>query len=458
MTAITRRPIIDGSSNTDQYVWQLRSMYQRFRFWNPSIALQYDPAIYEKMLEDPVVRQALVARQGRASGDSWRVDPPRNATDDEIVLAKLVEHGLTGLRKFQMSRFLLSAAILRGVRFGFVEGCRTYMEFPNVEGLPDDHEWWIPNRIRDIDSRRIRARPAKSGEDPVWEYSEVDRASYLSPTIINTTGSGFGWVPLDTRKVIRAAYDDDEGRIFYGRGLAESLYNIVYARSVVLTEGLSGVEKWGQGVIVGHVDKSQLNNSEQTTDDVVDNMLDTLDRMRARNAVVVDKEDDVTVLWPDGAGSSMVIDFLTYLDNLITRLIDGALLPSGGGDASVGSLARGVVEEETIQKLASQDRRMLEDALTEGLIENTFMAFNQETIVTLGLDRCRCPKMILQSDARPDPTMMIDVYTRALGAGVPISADDFYEKTGIRKPEDGDEIIQPIVMTQDGTGAPFRGS
>lgn len=446
MSEITRRPIIDGSSNTDQYVWQLRSMYQRFRFWNPSIALQYDPAIYEKMLEDPVVRQAIVARQGRASGDTWRVDPPRNATDDEIRLAQVVEHGLTGVKKFQMSRFLLSSAILRGARFAFVEFDREDQQFP---GDDKERDWWLPTRLRDIDSRRIRARPDKKGEDPVWEYAEVDRASYLSPSIVNTTGSGFGWIPLDPRRVIRAAYDDDEGRIFYGRGLAESLYNLVYARSIVLTEGLSGVEKWGQGVIVGKVDNLQLGKADQGTDEIVSAMLDTLDRMRARNSVVVGTNDEIDVLWPDGSSAGMVIDFLTYLDNLITRLIDGALLPSGGGD-TVGSLARGTVEEETISKLASQDRRMLEDALTEGLIENSFLAFNQDHIADLGLDKCRTPNMVLMADSKPDPLVTMQVYGQAIDRGVKIKADDFYEKTGIEKPDEDDELLEVSLPAQGG--------
>ena len=431
----SRNAILHGNSQTDQYVWSLRTMYQRPRFWNPSIALMTDAAIYEKLMEDEVVRQALDARQGRAAGDTWQIVPPRRPTEEEELLARIVEFGLTLIKNFQASRKRLASAILRGNRYAFVEGSRTQQfDMPDLPGATLD--WWLPSRLKDIDGRRIRSVPPKSGEGYEFEYAQVSRDSFAD---------GARWVPLNARRVVRAAYDDDEGRLSYGRGLADALYNLVYARSVAKQEGLAGIEKWGQGVIKMAMDPTAHNNADQGTDDVVEEAMDNLDAMRARNSFVHDARDEVDVLWPDGSSAGMVIDFLGYLDSLITRLVDGALLPSGGG-AETGSLARGEVEEETIEKLSRSDRRLLEDALSEGLIENSFLAFNRENLVLMGLDKCRPPRVVLTSETREDPEKNARVVQTLQQANVPLRADEVYEKIGFTKPEPEDEILAPVQM------------
>jgi hypothetical protein len=117
-------------------------------------------------------------------------------------------------------------------------------------------------------------------------------------------------------------------------------------------------------------------------------MLDVLERMRVRHGVVVDPEDETTVLWPSGSGHQMVVAFLEYLPEKVTQLMSGAVLHVGSASGS-GSKARAETESDEAEGMIQFDREVIDEALTDCLVAQVWR-LNRGNIVAPGSARPRC--------------------------------------------------------------------
>ncbi len=417
------------SAHQDQYVSDLRAAYLGLRLYDPDDAFAQDPLVWDKMLRDPVIRHAVQDRCYKVAGRKWQMRP---ASDDEAdkAVAGIVEELLGTIRGFTAARYRLAQGVFHGRSYAYINGERRVLaagDFPV-------RRWWVPCRLEQLDARGVRFVPEwdalPDGSRHVRRVTEVrslDGRRWIRPSV------------EDLASLVQVVYADEESRLGYGRGLQESIYFYFYAIWKVLEEGLSAVERWGQGVLVGKV-KPKKGRTNQTSEEMADEMLDVLNRMRARHGVVVDPEDEITMLWPSGTGHQMIVDFLKYLHQQVTRLITGALLPTGGAPEA-GSKARAETESDEAEAMIQFDREVIDEALTDCLVAQVWRV-NRANFVALGLGDARMPWFSTIQEKKENPAENAQVAATLLNAGVPLKVAEIMEKTGFtppkRNPETGE--------------------
>lgn len=413
--------VIHQTGLGDTFPWLHKSKYDGARLYDPDYALTKDGAAYEKMLRDPIIRQALQVRYRVAAGGTWSMVPAREGDEADERAAEVMEQCLSEIRSFQNCRVKGAQAIFRGSSYLKIEGQRALKSF----GDDKPREWWVPTALPHVDKRFVRRIPKKSKE---FE-SEME--------IFTRTKN---WVPMPTRDFIHVIYDDDQGRTGYGRGLAESVYFLFYAKVRALEHGLSGMERWAKGILIAKIDESAPGDVTQTTADTADAMLEMIHKIRSNHGAVIGSADEVTSLETSGTGHKIVTDVLKYCDDGITRLITGSLLPAGGG-SEVGSLARADVELEISDSVAQLDSEILDDAISADLVELTW-ELNQEPLSELGLSEARMPKYKSINERKEDTEKNARVITQGLGAGIPFKREEVYDKLGMTPPGPDDDVIE----------------
>lgn len=396
---------------------------------DPDFAQQSDISIWDKIHRDGKVLQAINQRTATIASKNWIIEP-RGDSEKEIQLAAIIQELLQNVTKFHMARRFLAQAIFRGRAYLFVEGERKRMM---VADMPAD-DWWLPIRLRHLDKRVVQFVPERRRENGREMVSL--RREVFSP-------SAGEWKRLNqqsARLLIEIVYDDEQGRLGYGRGLLEALYFLWWAKSVVLKEGLQAVERWAQGFIVAKVDSEKVGSTSADTQTVRNTMRDEIEAHRSRNVAVVDKSDDISVVTGGGEGWQIVMKMIDYLDNCILSTSMGSVLPFGGG-LDKGSMARAEVEEEVSDELLEYDRGVVDETLTSGLIP-LIIDNNRAILSRLGLLDVRTPDFKTSQEKKEDPEKNARVVEIALRSRVPLRQDEVYERLGFSIPADGDEVFE----------------
>lgn len=297
--------------------------------------------------------------------------------------------------------------------------------------------WWLPTRLRHIDKRAVRLVPdrRRDGDREVV----VVRRELFRP-------SDGRWITLDQmtrRLLLEIVYDDEQGRLGYGRGLLEALYFLWWAKGVVLKEGCQAVERWAQGFLVAKVDTEKPGSTSANTAAIRNAARDELEAHRSRHVAVMDKADEVDLVTGGGEGWQIAIEMLRYLDDCIMATSMGSIRPFGGGDA--GSFARARVEEETSDELLEFDRGIVDQTLTRGLIP-LVIDNNREILSRLGLLDIRSPRFSTSQEKRDDPEKNARVVETTLRSGVPLKKTEVYERVGFSAPAEDDEVFEGVAQ------------
>lgn len=415
-----------GHVAADAYIWALQSAIDSgVRLYDPDVALAQDPAVGEKLRRDPVIRQALHNRMTAVAGPSWIIEPATDRDEDQEA-ASIVEDLLKHVENFDIARYALANSILDARAYAEIRGHRVTAAAGSSE---TELEWWVPTALKDIDPRRIRWVPSR-GPDGVSVRMEL------------WSVDGRAWHAIeDTSTLVQVVFDDNESRLGYGRGLREALYHCWWAKGIVTREGLQGLERWAQGLPVCKVDTSQTTPSATTPQAVAEAFLEMFRRFRARfGAVAIGKDDEIEMHEPGEGGGRLVQMWLDYLDRVITRLVTGALLPSGGG-SDVGSNARAEVEDDTQERLVQFDRRVIDGSITASLVRLVWRV-NFENFEAVGLGKARMPRYRTINQKLEEPEKNANVAKTLLEAGVPLRKDEVYAKTGYTPPGEEDEVFE----------------
>jgi len=415
-------PILQGVAPApDIYARALSAAYRlHFRIIDPDFAQQRDYDVWEKLRRDGKVSQAI------------------NQRTSAIRLANLVKIALEEIRNFREARKQLAMGVFRGRAYGWSEGDRKLLDLTE-DG--NTRNWWVPTGICNIDKRRIQIVPRKDeiapGKFRLITYKEIWSPTYDRYIELQ---------PLDYQSLIELVYDDEEGRLGYGRGIIESLYFLWWAKQIILQEGLQGLERWAQGIIVGRIDTERAGKKGKNSEERRSKMSDELHKMRSKHAIVVDRDDDLTVVTGGGEGHQMVKAFLDYCDQGILGIAMGSVLPFGSA-SDVGSMARAEVEEDTSEQIIQYDRSKLDEVLTQTVVR-AFIRLNQPHLAELGLLGLRMPRFLTTQQKKEDKQVNATVIETALRAGISLRKDEVYEKIGFTQPSDEDEVIEasPALM------------
>lgn len=409
----------------DIYVHGITSVYNTHRVYDPDFGLLNDPEFYDKVMRDAVVGALCNQRKHLIAGRRWKMEP---ATDNQVDIdaAGLIEEIIDAMPMFAEARFNLGEAFLKGRTFGFMAGEKKIKRF--FDGKP--RMYWMPGAIQDVDKRRFRLitdRPEQSDLQTHWEFWSISRGR---------------WEVLENPEwFIKHTYTNKEQRLGWGLPLAEALYYYLYAKTQALKDGLQGLARWAQGVVTAKVENLRDGSTGKTNQAVVDKWLDELEKMRSRHVMAYDKADEIEVLNGPGQGHQIVVNFITYLDNSMARLILGSVMPSGG-DAGQGSFARAQIEENTTEALIQFDREILSETITRDLI-SLIWNLNRPALESLGLLTARLPRFKIIQEKRDDPEKAVKVIGEALRSGIKLREDEVYEKIGFTPVSDDDKFIDP---------------
>lgn len=434
--------ILRGTSPAPQlFANALHAAYQlEWPIIDPDFAQHEDNAVWEKIRRDGKVSQAIDIRTAAVASKNWVIEP-RGESPEEVKVSDILTELLEEISQFRQSRRFLAQAIFRASAYLDVISERKVMQLVDLPPM----SWWYPKKLKHRDKRTVRRVPeirTINGEEVVITFLEVLRVS------------DGNWIRLDQatkRLLVEIVYDDEQGKLGYGRGLLEALYFLWWAKNVVLKEGLQGVERWAQGFLLAKIDSDQVGApGSADSESIRDKMLDTLEQQRSRHAAVVDKSDDISLVTGGGEGHEIVMGMLSYLDDLILSTALGSVLPFGGGEDK-GSLARASIEEEISDELLEYDRGIVDEALTNSLIR-LIMDHNRQNFAELGYADVRMPRFKTSHQKREDPLKNAQVVSTLRQAQIPLRKQDVYERVGFEMPSEGDEVFEPLEIGIGGGG------
>lgn len=423
----------DGARSAYQRYAERLSDAIRYRDWvgDPSFALKSDATIYEKVLRDPVTAHAIRFRKHLVAGAEVRVEGASDRPEDQAAAA-VVEELLGNVMGFTDARISLAEAIFRGSAYAFVSGTRRVIEVGTLPGggAAPPQNWWVPERLVDVDRRRFRLVRPDPQRPLAWEFWSAERSA---------------WEALAHPEwFIRSVHEDTEGSLSYGRGLLDTLYYCQSLKARLVQDAASAAERFGQGLIKVAVeglrgaDGRPVGGDQRDGDSVASAWQEVMTRHRARHVLVHDSRDEVEVLQGIGEGAGLIKQLLDYVDNALVTTVLGSTLPTLEGDG--GSRALGEVQENSTEALVQADRARLADDLTRDLVGLLWRLNRPQLEAQVG--RARMPRVKIDQRKREDPDAAAELIAKLLAAGVALRKDEVYDKVGFTVPLPGEDVIE----------------
>lgn len=415
---------------------QAQSVYTRglttawrsnIQLYDPSIWQQRDPELEEKMLRDADIAHAVGYRRHMIAGKDWQLQVKHESDPSSPMAIHVGTDLLSNIQHFTTARLNLSRAFFSGSRFAKIEGEHKVLTLG--DGKP--RTWWVPTMLKDEDKMRYRIVP-KFTDGLItkhWEKWDIALGKWVAQT------------HEDTLSTIRHVYQDDEATLGHGRALREALGWWWYAKTQVFAESLQAVERFAQGVIHAKIDGLRDAASGKPNEQLIQDMMDVLEDMRARHILVTDKEDTVEMIKMDGQGWQLLGEIRAELRSTIFTLVLGANLTTSANEG--GSYALAEIQENSTEALIQFDRETLEDTLSNDLMMCLWFK-NHANMVELGIANNK-PNFSIIQEKRNDPKEVAEVAAMLSGIGVPLSLQDIYDRTGMKKPEEGEDVLEPTI-------------
>ncbi len=460
------QPLLARNTNIELYSSALNSLWSLYdRIVDPSFALSQDIDAWEIILRDPKAYQAVQQRLNDIAGPSWRVFPFNNSKEPGAILkAQIMEEMLRSMPHFADARKRLAQAVFRGQSVELITGERRFKSFAKTPA----QNWLVPTGLKHIDHRRFMMRPVR--EQKADGTVRIRGELYIAPVpnfqgaTINSREAYMGmWVKVQhPEHYVRIIYDDEESRLGFGRGIMDPMWFYCWVKTIVLKEGLQGLERWAQGVVVAKIDSSKPGSTEQTSQEIRDQALAELKKMRSRFIFAIDKDDDVNVLTGGGEGHQMVQSFLRYLDDCIMAVGTGAALHSGGSVGDAGTFASDKVGSGIQEGVVAFDRNKVDEDIgldLLGLIDRN----NRPQFAMIGqllgipdLADAPCPILKTVNAKRIDPDKAADRFSKIWSANpeIEIREDEFYEQIDCTPPRSGERVVRGLAPVAMGGGVP----
>ena len=437
---LTRARLFPTSRVADRYTTELSTALSSTRVQSPSFAEFRDPDIWWKMRRHPDFEALFQMRRRQFAATSLSVVPRGDDWADQVV-ASVIEQILLKIKRFKSARYNLAEAPFRGSSYAYVEG-KVITWSPTIPSPAGGEiqvapmQWWVPTRLRHVDRSRVELRDVnvrtkrqpfvhptgKRTRDLQWHLYSIERKQ---------------WEPLgpDTL-MVKHTYEDSEDSLGYGRGLIEAMYYSWMVMTTLERDGLQGVARWAQGVLMAKIDG--LRQGSKVNSQLATDVLAMLRKTVSRNYQVWDKNDDVTVLPGPGQGHQMVREFRQDFFNSALRLVMGSILPFGGA-GDTGSYARAQEEANQSRQYLQFDYDKMAEDLEETLVA-PIMRINRApfSIVTMNRE-VELPELELTSIERFDPEAQVRVISEALtieGMALPQAA--VHERLGIPRAKPGE--------------------
>lgn len=447
--AFSSIPLLNARTSvaSDLYVRALASAMRAFRLHDPDHTKIRESDMYEKARRDPIVAHAIDSRLHKVAGREWSVLP---ASDEKVdtIGAAIDEDAIKMIEGFSESRYEQAQAVIKARSYAYIAGRRI---FTKLGGMPAMN-WLVPTGLQDLDFRRVTFHPRN--------VTREDGSRDLSVQMMLFSIQREQWEIVERPELfVKTVYRDEEARLGYGRGLLESIYYYLWCKGEILKEGVQAVKKFARGVVVAKIDALRASSDPKDTAALQAAWGKVLQQMQAEHVITMDKADEIEVIDMPARGFDAIVKLIQLLDDGMTRLITGAVLPSGGG-SSTGSLARAETESDESEALVQFDRDKIDEDYTRDLI-GWFRMHNRQNFAALGLADAEPGRFETIQEKRKDPEIALTVITGALEAGMPVKKEEAYSRLTLTPPKEGDPIIEPKAPEPEfpgmGGGFPFQG-
>jgi len=416
-----------------------------YRIYDPSLSASRDPEAERKMMRFPAIAAPLQVRHTSISGRRWSISPPDEGAEAEKAVSKIVGKALGHLDGFTPARLLLARADVSGTRYAEVQ------KHTVTESWGDgvERQWVVPYKLKDIPKENFRWAPNSGSPRPT---ATLEYARKRSGTI--------RWVPVPTwAPLVRHVILDSEEMLGYGTGLRDALHYIYGIMTRTFEADSQAAERFGHGWVVLALDHESAGSPLITNSAMVTNSHNALEKMRARHNFIIGKNDKLEFLGPPAGSAEWMGKLFERLARMADRMIMGATLFAGGGDASEGSMARAETEADTASGVFDTLSDMLEETLTRDLVAPVFRD-NHANFNELGLGDADHPSFEIVRGRKDDPKEVAERAEIVLRSGAKIKADEYYDGVGFTKPGPKDEVIEgpPEPAGAGLPGMPFSAS
>lgn len=426
----------------------LAASYRRFtKIWDPDFATIQDVEAWDKIRRDCVIAHAIEKRSRSVAGIEWRITPASDSPGDKRA-GELIDALIRHLKKFQKARTRLARdAIFRGSAYEFIEGDR---QKKKLAGDDTVRNWWTPINLKHVDRYRFQIVrdpvAATKGElRTFWEMFSVERQV---------------WERLEYPEwFIRSIFEETESALGYGYSLMNSIYFYWRAKEVVLAQGLAGLERWAQGLVIAKIDDERIGGIGRDNDTIQLQYEDQLLRQRSEHIFTIGKNDDIKIQDAPGNAWQMVKEMLDYLDRGLNQLILTSVLPTGGG-GEVGSFSRAETEADQMEATFQADRETLSEDITDSLIALVWKR-NLHNIASVlineGMGMAQMPRFEILNQVKEDTKVNAETAQIILESGVPLVKEEYYDRIGWKMPVDDEEVVEAIEPPAAG-GFPGMGA
>lgn len=289
---------------------------------------------FDEMLDDPLVRSAVIVKKLGTLTVPWRLEPSGNARIDAFIQAMFdeMEGSPTGV--------LYDA--LDAVAKGF-----SIMEKVYDTGLPGfESAVWV---------RAVKPK------DPAMFGFDVDEFLNIKSLVLHIPGEGPREVPVD--KFVVYAYNRKYSQP-YGEPDLKAAYRHWRTKRALIDQWNAHLEKYASPSIVGKF-KRGLSEEEQAA------LLDALDKVQRQSALIHADDIDVTLLDGRRTAESGYLEAIDYHNREIARAILGQTLTTDDS-RRVGSLALGKVHLQVlIMQLNGLRKDVADRVMNEQIIRPT---------------------------------------------------------------------------------------
>jgi len=363
--------------------------------------------LYEDLLRDPEIRQAMQTRRLAVVGREWEIIPGSDKAPD-IKIADYVKEVLLSCNFDNGRKALLSAIVL-----GF-KPAEIMWEY-------SEGSIWI-NRFIGKPSRRFTF--------------DVDNNLKLLTMKNMIEGEA-----VPSRKFQVFAWGSDNGSPF-GYGLGSSLYWMDWFAKNTLKFWMIFCDKFASPTPIGKYPNGTT-TAQQTA------LLSACEAIQTESAIAIPETMVIELLEAARQGSMDTYERLcNYLDKKKTKLILGQTLTSDVGDK--GSYAASKTHEEVRQDFIKADADELCEALN-GQVIKWLVDYNFPNVSRRGY-----PRIWIRTEDEDDLKPLAERDKLLVDIGVPITKKYFYDTYGIPEPQEGEEVVssqQTAVSDHGNVGA-----